>query len=71
MDTIDKDIDKRLQALREIEIDKTRMAKAYNKWIKLKSFHVGDLVWKMIFPVVAKHHKFWQIVAIQDCEGNH
>jgi hypothetical protein len=60
--------------LREIERDKARMAKAYNKWVKLKSFDVGDLVWKTILPVGAKHHKFWQIVsklgrAIQDCEG--
>ncbi|MBS2634179.1 hypothetical protein KFY46_25985, partial [Salmonella enterica subsp. enterica serovar 1,4,[5],12:i:-] len=38
MDNIDDVTDKRLEALEEIEKDKRRVARAYNKKIKLKSF---------------------------------
>jgi hypothetical protein len=51
-------INKRLQALKEIEKDKIRVARAYNKKVKLKSFQVGDLVWKTILLVGTKDHKF-------------
>ena len=44
MDNIDEVTDKRLKALREIEKDKLRVARAYNKKVKFKSFQVGDLV---------------------------
>jgi hypothetical protein len=44
MDNIDEVTDKRLMALREIEKDKIMVVKAYNKKVKAKSFHVGDLV---------------------------
>jgi hypothetical protein len=44
MDNIDEVTNKRLQALKEIEEDKIRVARAYNKKVKLKSFQVGDLV---------------------------
>jgi hypothetical protein len=55
---IDEVTNKRLQALREIEKDKIRVAKANNKKVNMKSFQVGDLVWKMILLVGAKDHKF-------------
>jgi hypothetical protein len=45
MDNIDIVTGKRLQALREIKRDKVRVAKVYNKMVKLKSFQVSDLVW--------------------------
>jgi hypothetical protein len=51
MDNIDEVTDKRLMALKEIEKDKTMVAKAYNKKIKAKSFQVGDLVWKTVLPL--------------------
>jgi hypothetical protein len=38
MDNIDEVIDKRLKALKEIEKNKARVAKAYNKKVKSKSF---------------------------------
>ena len=50
--------DKRLKALKEIEKDKLRVARAYNKKVKLKSFQVGDLVWKTILPLGMKSNKF-------------
>jgi hypothetical protein len=40
MGNIDEVTDKRLQALKEIEKDKIRVAIAYNKKVKLKSFQV-------------------------------
>ena len=38
MDNIDEVSDKRLQALKEIEKDKLRMARVYNKKVRAKSF---------------------------------
>jgi hypothetical protein len=58
MDNIYEVSDKRLQALKEIEKDKILVASSYNKKIKLKSFQVGELVWKTILPVGTKDHKF-------------
>ena len=58
MDNIDEVADKRLTALKDIERDKLRVARAYNKKVKLKSFQVGDLVWKVILPVGSKDKKF-------------
>ena len=54
MDNIDEVTDKRLKALKEIEKDKLRVARAYNKKVRLKSFQVGDLVWKTILPLGMK-----------------
>ena len=58
MDNIDEVTDKRIQALKEIEKDKARVARAYNKKVKSKSFQVGDLVWKTILPLGSKSNKF-------------
>ena len=44
MDNFDEVTDVRLKALKEIEKDKARVAKAYNKKVKSKSFQVGELV---------------------------
>jgi hypothetical protein len=50
--------DERVKALGEIERDKLRVAKAYNKRIKEKLFQVGDLIWKMILPIGSRSSKF-------------
>ena len=47
-----------MKALKEIEKDKLRVARAYNKKVKLKSFQVGDLVWKTSLPFRMKSNKF-------------
>ena len=47
-----------MKALKEIEKDKLRVARAYNKKVKNKSFQVGDLVWKTILPLGMKSSKF-------------
>jgi hypothetical protein len=51
MDGIDDLEESRLEALRELEKEKLRVAKAYNKKVQKKSFRVGDKVWKTILPV--------------------
>jgi hypothetical protein len=54
MDNIDEVTDKRVTTLGEIEKDKIMVTKAYNKKVKAKSFHVGDLVWKTVLPLRSK-----------------
>ena len=44
MNNIDEVSNKRLQALKEIEKDKFRVARAYNKKVRAKSFQVGELI---------------------------
>jgi hypothetical protein len=58
MDNIDEVTDKRLKALEAIEKDKSRVARAYNKRVKSKSFQVGDSVRKTILPIGSKSNKF-------------
>jgi hypothetical protein len=47
-----------MKALGKMEREKLRVARAYNKRVKEKSFYIGDLVWKMIFPIGSKSNKF-------------
>jgi len=58
MDNIDEVADKRLVALRDIEKHKLRVARAYNKKVRLKDFQIGDLVWKVILPIGSQSRKF-------------
>jgi hypothetical protein len=58
LDRLDKVSDERVKTLGEIERDKLRVARAYNKRVKEKSFQVGDLVWKMILPMGSRSNKF-------------
>lgn len=43
--------EKRLEALDVLIRKKERVAKAYNKKVKIKTFSVGDYVWKVILPM--------------------
>ena len=58
LDSLDEVADERMRALGEIERDKLRVARAYNKRVKEKSFQVGDLAWKTILPIGSKSNKF-------------
>jgi hypothetical protein len=58
MDTIDVVPEGRLKALQEIEKEKMWVAKAYNKRVKLKSFQIGELVWKMILSLGTWDNRF-------------
>jgi hypothetical protein len=58
IERIDETLESRLRVLREIENDKMKVAKAYNKTIREKTFQVGELVWKTLLPVGAKDNRF-------------
>jgi hypothetical protein len=57
-DSLDEVSDERIKALGDIERDKLRIAKAYNKRVKEKSFQDGDLVWKAILSIESRSNKF-------------
>jgi hypothetical protein len=59
--------DERVNALGDIERDKLRVTRAYNKRVKEKSFQVRDLIWKMILPIGSRSNKLgkWS----PNCEG--
>ena len=44
----------RVKALEMLTRQKERVAKAYNKKVKSKTFSVGNLVWKVILPMDKK-----------------
>jgi hypothetical protein len=51
MDKIDEVHEDRFKALEDIEKEKIKIAKAYNKCVVEKLFQVGDLVWKTVLPL--------------------
>jgi hypothetical protein len=48
----------RLSTLENIEKNKMRVAKYYNKKVKVKQFAEGDLVWKALLPIGTKYSTF-------------
>jgi hypothetical protein len=58
MDKIDDVPKSRFKALEEIEKEKIKIAKAYNKRVMEKSFQVRDLVWKTILPLGTRSGRF-------------
>jgi hypothetical protein len=48
----------RLRALDNIEKNKMRVAKYYNKKVKVNQFAEGDLVWKALLPIGTKYSTF-------------
>jgi hypothetical protein len=58
LDRLDEVLYERVRALGMIERDKLRVARAYNKRVKEKSFQVRDLVWKTILPIGSRSNKF-------------
>ena len=44
----------RLRALENIETNKRRVVKYYNKKVKIKQFFEGDLVWKVKLSIGSK-----------------
>ena len=48
----------KLMALENIQINKAKVSKLYNKKVKLKRFVKGDLVWKVILPIGTRTTKF-------------
>jgi len=48
----------RLNALINIEGNKARVGRWYDKKVKDKSFDQGDLLWKLVLPIGTKDPKF-------------
>ena len=48
----------RLNALINIEANKARVGRWYDKKVKAKSFDQGDLVWRLVLPIGTKDPKF-------------
>jgi hypothetical protein len=48
----------RLRALENIEKNKLRVAKYYNKKVKVRQFAEGDLDWKALLPIGTKYSEF-------------
>ena len=54
-----EDLDElRLSALDHLVVQKQKVARAYNKRVKEKSFAEGDLVWQAVLPFEKKDHKY-------------
>jgi hypothetical protein len=58
MDEIEDLPESRFKALREIEKEKIKVARAYNKKVCENHFKWGDIVWKMILPRGSQDAKF-------------
>ena len=48
----------RLRALISIEENKKRVARWYDKKVKVKQFSQEDLVWKLVLPIGSKDPKY-------------
>ena len=48
----------RLKALANVEANKARVGRWYDKKVKLKSFDQQELVWKLVLPIGTKSLKF-------------
>jgi hypothetical protein len=63
MGKTDDILESRFEALENIEKEKIKIAKAYNKRVVEKPFQVGDLVWKTILPLgtrsLVNGHQVW------------
>jgi hypothetical protein len=44
----------RLWSIERIKENKAKVARAYNKKVRLKEFQVGDLVWEAVLPLGTK-----------------
>jgi hypothetical protein len=51
LDNIDEVAEKRVTTLRNTEMEKLWVAKAYSRKIHPKDFHIDELVWKVILPI--------------------
>ena len=71
----------RLWALEKIQENKAKVARAYNKKVRPKSFQVGDLVRELVLPIGSKDpvygkwspswHGPYRIVKIAPCNSYH
>ena len=48
----------KLMALKNIQANKAKVSKLYNKKVRIKCFVEGDLVWKVILSIETRTSKF-------------
>ena len=48
----------RLWSLEKIKENKAKVARAYNKKVRPKEFHVGDIVWEAVLPLGTRDSKY-------------
>ncbi|KAK1679127.1 hypothetical protein QYE76_039975 [Lolium multiflorum] len=53
-DSVEDVTELRLWSLEKIKENKAKVARAYNKKVRPKEFHVGDLVWEAVLPLGTK-----------------
>jgi hypothetical protein len=53
-DSVEDLTELRLWSLEKIKENKAKVARAYNKKVRPKEFHVGDLVWEAVLPLGTK-----------------
>jgi hypothetical protein len=58
MECIDGVHESQLNVLKEVQKEMLRTAKVYNKRVMIRSFQIGDLVWKMILSIGKHDNRF-------------
>jgi hypothetical protein len=58
MDQVDNVSKSQLWALEEIEKEKVRVCRVYNKKVRPRSFQVREMLWKTILPVGTRDKRF-------------
>ncbi|KAK1556140.1 hypothetical protein QYE76_059316 [Lolium multiflorum] len=62
-DSVEDLTELRLWSLEKIKENKAKVARAYNKKVKPKEFHVGDLVWEAVLPLGTKDKAYAAVAA--------
>ena len=57
-DSVEDLTELRLWSLEKIKENKAKVARAYNKKVRPKEFHAGDLVWEAVLPLGTKDAKY-------------
>jgi hypothetical protein len=52
-----------LRALVNVEANKARLARWYDKKVKIEEFSQGDLVWKLILSIGSRDQKYGKMVS--------
>ena len=57
-DELNQSDDERITAFENLIRKKEKVARFYDRRVKFKTFSVGDLVWKVIFPIGQKYRAY-------------
>ena len=56
LDELDSLDEKRLEAQQNLEVYKARIARAYNKMARIRTFEKGEMVWVLRRPIITNKH---------------